>query len=73
MSAETSSVPESDMQSPSASPVPEPASSPAPEPASSPVPEPEQKRKRKLGEVPARKVEPFEEDFLPSLIQKCKE
>ena len=65
MSAETSSVPESDMQSPSASPVPEPASSPAPEP--------EQKRKRKLGEVPARKVEPFEEDFLPSLIQKCKE
>ena len=65
MSAETSSVPESDMQSPGASPVPEPASSPAPEP--------EQKRKRKLGEVPARKVEPFEEDFLPSLIQKCKE
>ena len=65
MSAETSSVPESDMQSPGASPV--------PEPASSPVPEPEQKRKRKLGEVPARKVEPFEEDFLPSLIQKCKE
>ena len=65
MSAETSSVPESDMQSPGASPM--------PEPASSPVPEPEQKRKRKLGEVPARKVEPFEEDFLPSLIQKCKE
>ena len=65
MSAETSSVPESDMQSPGASPMPEPASSPAPEP--------EQKRKRKLGEVPARKVEPFEEDFLPSLIQKCKE
>ena len=57
MSAETSSVPESDMQSPGAS----------------PMPEPEQKRKRKLGEVPARKVEPFEEDFLPSLIQKCKE
>ena len=65
MSAETSSVPESDMQSPGASPMPEPASSPAPEP--------EQKRKRKLGEVPARKVEPFEEVFLPSLIQKCKE
>ena len=65
MSAETSSVPESDMQSPGASPM--------PEPASSPMLEPEQKRKRKLGEVPARKVEPFEEDFLPSLIQKCKE